>query len=339
MKHFLILVCTLLCSLCYAQQDSLSYKIISEGDFNFPVFSGKDSLAVQKINQLLQLSELELLKGHEKKSIFEAVAYNNTDMMGRTDIKEDINVNNGKLLSLEFEEATSGGTMYYYSKYYNFNSQNGDIIRLSDLFTPTGYKVFRRLVIRRRMAEFNEKLSKMDSNLRSDLNDIAECYRSDSLEDFSIGDVGLGIYGNNCFSKGGEQKFDEILPDCVFRLAEFRNYLNDYGKCVFSLNKDSIGKYHSGSLPQLYYGTIGKQKICLLLNSSNVDIIDATYTYLKYGIAIKLRGGLNNGQLKLSDDEDDPTESIEAKFSGNAITGTWYNKGKTKSLKVLLKRK
>jgi hypothetical protein len=67
------------------QKNYFSTKTITTSDksFSFPVFyNEKNLLAAEKINQLLQLSELELLAGHEKENIFEIVTNNPSALYG-----------------------------------------------------------------------------------------------------------------------------------------------------------------------------------------------------------------------------------------------------------------
>ena len=109
--------------------------------FSFPIFSNRtNKYAAQKINQTMQLSELEILKGFETKSIFERVSYDGGGIYGnKVSIKFDVFDNTDRILSVQFNETSCGATCAYWVKYYNFNSGNGDLIQLKDLFTEKGF--------------------------------------------------------------------------------------------------------------------------------------------------------------------------------------------------------
>ena len=78
---------------CFAQAGYFSYKTITQDqNLRFPVFKrSTNDLATEKINQHLQLSELELLNGHQKKSIFETVSARQESLYGgKTDLNFEI---------------------------------------------------------------------------------------------------------------------------------------------------------------------------------------------------------------------------------------------------------
>jgi hypothetical protein len=55
----------------------------------------------------------------------------------------------------------------------------------------------------------------------------------------------LYIDGENSFSKNQKFASVEIKRISQFRLSEIKSYLNDYGKSLFGLTKDTIKKYRS----------------------------------------------------------------------------------------------
>jgi len=342
MRNLFTIIFILSCSYCFGQKNYLPYKMISEGknsDFRFPIFSDStDTLTAKKINQLLQLSELQILKGHEKKNIFEVVGPSEGSLIdGMVEITGKVFFNTNKVLSIQFNESSCGGACFYWVNYYNFNTGNGDIIQLRDLFTSEGYNDFYKMVAKKRIAQLHHEVAKLKKEVKDDFDEdiTASYYRSDSLKDFYIQDTCLYIDGFNCLPK--QDKADGIETVCKFRLSEFVSCLNDYGKCVFNLNQDSIATYHFyNSLPQIFYGTIGTQKVALAFFGNG----ESYYAYLKYGMAIKMYGRLkgNKVELSLKDEDDNNIESIETILNGNQITGVWYNKGKTKSLPVNLLR-
>jgi hypothetical protein len=372
-----IIVALVFCSISYGQakyfafknykiQPDLYRRDYSEGkaftvnhgkpendDFSFPIFSNpSNKYAASKINQMLQISELEILKGFETKSIFERVSYDGGGIYGgRTDINFKVHNNNDKVLSVEFDQSSCGATCTYWVRYYNFNSGNGDLVQLKELFTETGFQKFFEFVAKRRVADLKKELvKKVELGERENYLNIIDCYEKDELEDYYIKNNSLYIDGENCFHKN--QKFDGIETVSKFKTAELKKYLNAYGKSFFSVTGDSIKKYRSNALPQLFEGTIAGEKVLLVLNVDyypDLNEVRAEYVYSRYGKGIFLEGKIDNNELSLTEKLPETDDSglidyidngfIKAEFVGQKIVGTWTNKDKTETYALSLKRK
>jgi len=312
-------------------------------EFTFPVFSKTtDTFTAGNINQLLQLSELELLDGYQKKNIFETISVDNGGIYGgKTDISYDILTNSPKILSIMFNEASCGMTCAYWVKYYNFNSGNGDQMQLKDLFTIEGLSAFKKIILRKRSTKLKKELMKIPSDSRESFHYILDCFKDDELQDFFLRDTSISVDGYNCLSKNDKvaADFDMITK---FNLGEFKNYLNDYGKTVFGIKEDSIAKYRSFELPQLYEGAVDSSlKILFIMRHDSGNKIIAGYAYLKSGRLIYMEGELNNKTLNLIEKSVNNNDNgyIHASFNGQQIRGTWTNKSKTKTLKFFATRR
>jgi hypothetical protein len=342
-------------SLCYAQQNYFQYKLEKFDDeankFSFPIFSNSSNrFATAKVNQMLQIAELELLKGFETKNIFEQVSIDDGRIYGgKVDIDFKVFDNNSKVLSVKLNESSCGATCTYWVKYYNFNSGNGDLIQLKDLFTKKGYEKFFALATKRRIAQLKNEIRKMPLAERGDFEGISGSYEADDLMDFHIKKNVLYIDGENSFSKNQKFASLEINRISQFKLSEFKSYLNDYGKSLFRLNKDSIKKYRSNVLPQLFQGKIGEQKVLLVLNNGYENEMKAEYVYAKYGKGIYVEGKIKANELSLTEKLARPKTSgfidyvdngfIKARFDGQNIIGTWTDKEKLKMFDLQLTRK
>ncbi|MDJ1467959.1 hypothetical protein [Xanthocytophaga flava] len=97
---------------------------------SFPVFTDStNSLAVQKINQMLQIVELELVKSAKQRNIFEQASFDDgTIYGGKVILTPTIYQNSDRLLSIGFWNSSCGATCAYWVSYYNFNPGNGDLI-------------------------------------------------------------------------------------------------------------------------------------------------------------------------------------------------------------------
>ncbi|RYG00459.1 MAG: hypothetical protein EOO02_14850 [Chitinophagaceae bacterium] len=167
-RSALTILTLILCSLAHAQSNYFQVKKVKTKELNFPIFSGSVNVTVTKnINELLQLSELQLLEGHQQNNIFENVSVDRgTIYGGKVNIDYTVLSNNSKLLSVKFDEASCGATCTYWVQYYNFNAGNGSLIQLSDLFTKNGFSAFRDLVLKRRTRKFKQEIQQLDSNTR-----------------------------------------------------------------------------------------------------------------------------------------------------------------------------
>ncbi len=282
-----------------------------------------------------------MLDGYQKDNIFEKVSIDNgTIYGGKVEISFEVISNNSKVLSMKFDESSCGATCAYWNRYYNFNSGNGDLVQLKDYFTPDGFASFNKKVLDKRRIKFKNEIMKVDSTEREYLLDVLDCYETDHIEDYYIKDKTIFIDGENCLSKN--QKFFDLDMITKFNLIEFKSYLNDYGKSVFGITRDSVAKYHSNELPQLFKGFIDNSlPILLILDRDYENNMRGVYAYLKYGRGIYLEGELNNKQLTLTENTSDFEDNgyINATFDGKHINGTWTNKNKTKTLTFIANRR
>lgn len=355
MKKFAMLFVILtFVSVLFGQQNHFRYKAAELKDdvheFSFPVFSNSNRFASDKVNQMLQIAELEILKGFEKKHIFEEVYVDRGGIYGgKVGIAFKIYDNNSRILSVMLDESSCGATCHYWVKYYNFNSGNGDLIQLKDLFTEKGFEKFFAFATKRRIRQLKNEIRKLPPAERGDYEGIAGTYESDDLTDFYIRNNVLYIDGENSFNKGQKFSSVEIKRISRFNVLEFKEHLNDYGKSVFGLNGNSIKKYRSNILPQLFEGKIGKQKVVMVLNTDYENQMKAEYVYAKYGTGIFLDGALDKTTLTFTeklrqvrpngfvDYVDNGT--IRANYDGQSIVGKWMSKDETKIYELRLSRK
>lgn len=324
------------------QTNYFDYRTAKSNEFSFPIFSRiADTTTARNINQLLQLSELELLAGYQKNNIFEKISIDNgTIYGGKVEISFELLTNNSKILSIKFNESSCGATCAYWVRYYNFNSGNGDLVQLKDYFTTDGFVKFSKNVLKKRTSKFKKEIMKVDSPEREYLLDVLSCYETDGIGDYYIKDTTIFIDGENCLSKN--QKFFGLNMITKFNLSQFKNYLNEYGKAVFGISSDSVSKYYSNDLPQLFEGTIDSSlQILFILNHDYENKMRGVYAYIKYGRGIYLEGELNNKELTMTEytDNFDDNGYIYATFDGNNIRGKWTNKNKTITLKLIATRR
>ncbi|MDP1726454.1 MAG: hypothetical protein Q8M15_06690 [Bacteroidota bacterium] len=333
----------LLNGICLGQNNYFPYTNEKHGtNFNFPVFSHATNLkAVTKINQLLQLSELQLLKGFEKEHIFELAMMDNGGMFNKkVELKCTVQNNSDKLLSIQIKDMSCGADCVGGTRYYNFNSGNGDLIQLKDLFTTDGYQTFYKYVTTKRVKALDQQLVKLDEQEKMLWQGVKICYEESTLIDFYIKDNTLFIDGENCFYN--TQKVELIKRLDQFTLPEFKNYLNDYGKSLFSISSADISGFQSKQLPQLFEGSgANDSALIFILNITYQEDMRGIYAYTQRGIGVNMEGTLKGTNLYLAEIATKPgiTPYIYAVYNENQIIGTLSDRKKTINVPIHLKRK
>ncbi len=338
MKIHFFLLFFILCPPAFAQKGYFAYKKITNGDdkdLSFPIFKSKrDTLTVEKINQLLQLSELQCIQNKRQKSIFSKIEVNDGGLYGaKTDISFKVKTNNNRVLSLSFDEAASGMTTHYWFVHYNFNAQNGDLIQLKDLFEPDSYAVFYKKALKKGLAQLKKALPKKENRdfyeTTYEYNESPQFYIENNI-----------IYIDNSGELGKQALFDDINMEMKMSSNEYLPYLNDYGRFVLGVSNDTITIFHSKSVPQLFIGKIGEAKVLLVINHYGEYAV-AEYVYTKYGEGIMCRGNIMGANLSLKEENEDgqETATINAVIDSETIVGTWQSKDKKTTLPLNLKRK
>lgn len=304
---------------------------------SFPIFeSDTFPLIAEKINQILMLSELKLIKTQKVNNIFQAIVP--TLSSGKLEISTNILANTTKILSVKFNETTMDVTCHYGMKYYNFDSKKGDIIQLRDLFTEQGYKDVYKYVTKKRVKNLKKEISKLDTAWQKHLDNVIDGYQNDDLSSFYIKKSSIYIDGKNHFSKNQQYSIETISK---FTFDEFAPYLNEYGKYLLGETQDITIDYKLNNFPKLYQGKIAGQDVVVLLNIHNDKTVLGIYAYEKYGIGINLEGKISEEKLNLVEKTEDNEENgfIEAMYEEDKITGIWLNKDKSKKYEVMLLRK
>jgi hypothetical protein len=348
----IVLVC---CTLAASQGTFFGVRNVKKGkDFSFPIFSypGKQRSTI-KINHLLQLLELRSIAKGATKDIFRNSEFDDgTIYGGKVIMQSTVYSNNDRVLSIEFDQSACGMTCAYWHNYYNFNSGNGDLIQLKDLFTPNGFDRFAKIVISKRSSKYRREVKKkIKPDEKEDYREVLGTIEKDELSDFYIRTRSIVIDGENCLIKG--RKFDGLNMYVRFDLDEFKPFLNNYGRAVFGLDRVDISKFRSNSLPQLFEGKLnGSIPIEFVLIGSSNNVV-GVYAYSKHGEGITLTGSLDDGKFQLTEHYlvEVPLNlntnvnhrlvvggSLSGRFNGITIEGEWSDKDRTKSYPFSLSR-
>ena len=134
MKNIILLIIIFYNPL-FSQNEFLKIENIGDKDYDFPIILSKDSLVQLKINYLIQLKELGLIIGKQKKSIAEKIApTKESGNIGIMSIGYKILNNTNSSLSILLYIEGCGANCTTNEQFYNFNPQNGDRFSIEDFF-------------------------------------------------------------------------------------------------------------------------------------------------------------------------------------------------------------
>lgn len=331
-----------LCSTLGAQTHFSTIENVSKEEFVFPIIALPNKQAQEKINIHLQLSELDLIKGYEKKNIFERVSFNNgTIYGGKVFISYEILNNSNRNLSMKFTESSCGATCAYWVQYYNFNPQNGDRYFIQDFFSPENFKRFQSTITPRRKEKIQNQI-KMLLAKGEEMEYLDEyIYTSiegDDLDDFYFTNDSIFFDNENLLNK--HDKVWDLDHVTGFSINEIKHLLNPFGQSAL-LTGEGLESYQSKIEPQLYEGKIGSAaEFYLLFRNDYEKSYSGTYAYKKYGKAINLYGKETNGnyEFKEQNDDFDDVATITFQKENSNLSGFWTN-NKNKKLTFTATRK
>ena len=341
-KTILALLLPLYSAALAAQTSFSSIQNISIEDFDFPVVTTANKEAGEKINIHLQLSELGLIKGYEKKNIFEKVTFNNgTIYGGKVFITYSVLQNTNRNLGIKFTESSCGATCAYWVQYYNFNPQNGDRYFIQDFFNPEDLKRFQSIIIPRRKEKIQKQIKELIA-AGEELEHLNEyiyiAIEEDDFDDFYFTSDSIFFDNENLLNR--HDKVWDLDHITGFSIGEIKHLLNPFGQSAL-LTGTGLESYQSTIEPQLYEGKIGSAaEFYLLFRNDYEKSYSGTYAYKKYGKAINLYGKETNGKYELKEQNDDFDEVATITFQKEKsnLSGFWTN-NKNKKLIFTATRK
>lgn len=351
-QNYLFILCFFLNLSLFGQKGYFTIHDITDEEryMSFPVLSGGSIYAVNKINNHLQLSELEIINGKKYKSIFDRVTRDQLGLYGRkTALSYEVLSNSDRNFTIRLYQESCGMTCHYWVSYHNFNPQNGDrYSSLRDFFTEENYKHFhayvttkRQINLSRQIQEDEEYSKGYEENAREFLELIAES----DLKSFYFNNDSIFFDSSNLLHKNGPfQGLDHVIGIPIKDIAYL---LNDFGKAALLTGKN-LKNFRSESEPQLHEGTIASDLgIYMLFRREYTNEDEGTteyvgiYAYKKHGQGINLRGKEKGNSFDLTEYDDELEEKASLKFTlkNNVLKGTWTDLKTKKKLSFNAKRK
>jgi len=337
LKSALLILCFFSSSFVSGQEGYLNVLNVSdeEGYLFFPVLSGNDTSVTGKINNHLQLCELEIINGKRDKSIFDWITRYQIGFYGRkTDMSYQVLSNSDRNFAVCFDETSCGMTCHYWRSYHNFNPRNGDRYSLlRDFFTEDNYKAFHTYVTVKRqhcilLQLYEEKSS--HEYIRLFWNNLMPSISKDDLKSYYFNSDSIFFDSFNLTGKNDPLRYavDHVVGIAI---KDIEPLLNDFGRAAL-ITGYSLKNLRSASEPQLYEGCIGDNLDIYMLfredyknEDEGITEYSGIYAYKKYGWGINLNGKEKDGNFELLESDEDMEDKALLKFSieNNILKGTW----------------
>lgn len=330
---------------------------LTNDEFSFPILSsGEKPKVAERINDIMQLSVLNLKIGREKESIFESIWPIN-DIHGVTGMSYTIYMNNDNIFSIGFYFATMGAYPDNSSHYFTFNAQNGELIELNNLFYPDGFHSFENIVklkhkdiiynnIKNLLSSYCEnKSDNFNEEYVNELNNLLECCVTQKIDKYFVSEEGINIdyYDGSCLPHVA-QAFD-IDWHVIIPYNDLSNLTSEFGEKILSNSAQDIKNIITPK-EKLFFtkGAIdGKYSISLFIDYCYFNKYDkeydvsGNYWYDKVGKSIYLNGKTkdkSNFELYEKNENGDITGRFNIKYLNGKFSGTWTNVETSKQMEI-----
>lgn len=354
LRAVVCLFCSLMAGQALAQLHVEGLKDSSGDDsLKFPLVKGGDAAATQRINTLLQVTQLKKFPGKYRQSPFEDITPQKDSPSGVDELDYTVNASTPSFLSLNIQGEYIGASVNPFSLNYNFDIKSGEPIALQDVFTSQGLTQFVQRVRTKRLKRLDDYLSKSSSKSSRKSGDddqgdatqmYAECRKRFATDDLSFSLMSLSkdslTVSADCATSHYQQAvMDELGTfDNSYPFAALHDLLNDYGRCL--LIDQHTDCHREGSAPQsgVFHGSLdGRYPITLVFTPSGYG--SSGYAYDKFGKFIELSGGLEeDGAYHFSEqpDKGPSAQFILRRQADGSLKGSWKQDGKDKSMSVEL---
>ncbi|KVE96381.1 hypothetical protein WJ01_11140 [Burkholderia vietnamiensis] len=309
--------------------------------YRFPVVKGGNHIAMQRINDWLQVSEYGTLPGHPL----------GLDPTTTTSLDFNVTAQTTNYLSLQLNGEYMGAYPSSASTEYSFDLRTGDLIALDDLFTRAGLLAFRERVRADRLRQMDGVIASLKhhpSGANHDLDDeklgfYTDCQESLTGHDLtndqlSLREDDLVLSMENCANHANLALDDLFNYDSRYSFSTIKPWLNDYGHCLLIDRKSTCVNAIKQPSHGVLRGTIDTHYPITLIFGSRKG--NNGYFYDKYGELIPLDGGPDDvGGYRFTEqlkDGSTATISFKRRPDGSYI-GSWTQEktGKTMAVNLL----
>ena len=353
-RSFLLLAGILMVSASHAQYfevDNYEEKHTSGTVYSFPILKLKATTAVaQKINEQLQKQELEALISPVKKGAFASIWPDKENpYSGTTEYSYEIVENNDRFITITFNGEGCGAYCEGFYTTYNFDSQTGAQLKITDLLTAAG-KAFigqwiacdKNKVINDMIKELKNRQKSGTADEKQDAAEAIEMYTncksngepsSLEYEKFQLADQKMILSSERC-SNHARLALDELgefsypLP-----LSNFGLCFSQQGHQLLNtgLNEIATTRYMKGTINT----TI---PVSMLLNLPAQGTMTGVYFYNRVAGILHVNGNRQGNTMSFteSDEKGISTGRFDLILTGNSFTGKWINLKTMKEMPVKL---
>ena len=296
-------------------------------DLVFPIISCENSKVKEKINTYIQLSELDIIKGLEKNSIFEK-RFDEAKFTfpgipeGLLDLNYQLLYNAQNNFSFSLYHIYQWATLSYWIEYYNFNPQNGDRYFLKDFFDSTNFHKMKEILY----PHFKE-LFYSDKNQCKDINTkyYLDIFLNEEFlfEDFYFTKDSLFLDIFNILGKNDKSCFEETRFGVP--ILKIKHLLNEYGIAAMISGKNLYKYSYIGGI-QFYKGKVDEKYDFYLLYSLNErkTYLNGKFIIINTGKVYNFEGSVTNNIFEFPINEIDNRKegSVKFEFKDNCLIGS-----------------
>ena len=361
MRLFLAFLVVFFYSLTFAQNKFTVIDLEPKTESTvFPLIRyDSDKNIENKINTFLQVQELENIP-NTRKNPFELVINATNSYTNYISYYEWRKLESPEnILTLTLNGEATGAYSEMFDTQYNFDTRNGNIISIHDVFSKDGIKSLAKnanSIIEKEISDFISEIknTKPKSSDHKEMLDEQLMIYEDCIGyvqgqdifwfDFYFEKNDLVLTRGRC-SNHAMRALDDLGSFTVrFPYLKLKSYLSNYGKSLIFNEPKNV--FNNNPENKLYKGMIdGKYPVTFLFGNSNGDnSLSLVYWYNKHKKLIHIGGKFVNNHFSLIEDGYHSEElkawihkaNIEADLKGNRIIGTWEDYKTKKKMRLEL---
>ena len=299
----------------------------------FPIIISSNKSVENRMNNVLQLSELyhSYIPGRE--NIFDEIIGIDGGLYGQVKDYEFIQVaNNSKIVSIKLDVTKCGMTCNYSTRYYTFDSEFGRRLTLDNLLSKDESQLVIPIIdnyVNHELKNWYCSFASIDSRYEDYNLNLIERIRNaiqsmENWSDFYIDSNFLYIDAIGLLSKN--ERFMDIPTLYKIPIDEFECLLKEDS---FLIYKNPITHIQpvSEHWPRIYEGRIDdKYPVKLILGRSYGDRFYMAYSYDRYGKGLLFNGKIDTTEtIILHQDFIDSTQAevVSLRIFDNRVKGVW----------------
>ncbi|MBC3883021.1 hypothetical protein H8K35_16615 [Undibacterium sp. LX40W] len=331
---------------------------IVTSDITMPFFSSSKTDIASYINDKLFIGQLEMLAPTRWKPFFGDA--DGTSVTGIENQSFTVSRLDQKVITVDFDTEYCGAYCEASNYFYNFETQSGRYIVLSELVTKPGAQEILRRLKAEKIRQYRDQLRQLrlerknisPKRTKSQQDEIADIEDRIALNTQCLNDSQASLSSMTSVEALTYLRYKLLDKELMILSSRCSNHasraLDDVGEISVNISYDSLrphlSKYGQALLfegnvtlentviSQVLRGKLGNNAITMVIQADTKDTVSAIYFYDKYRKAISLFGSGQNGMFELIERNEDGQEQakFQLKTSGTNVYGYWLGKSKLK---------